>query len=311
MYTEFKNELKNKNIKISFNNGKLKYSGPKEVIDKELISKLEKYKQNLIKEYWPKECCNIVPLNTKGNKTPLVLIHMGNYAELEVEVDRPVYVIYYLGSETEKKSYKTVKKFTDVYISQLLKIIPEGPYHLGGMSFGGVIAYEIAIRLIKMGHKVHSLTIGDLSLLKKNKKNKYFNVYETIYRPNTNIFRTIYHTCGYLYKTKRKELFPSAYLNLDGQKRADFIERTYYNALKKHNPTTPYKGKILLFISQYNHQRNPNYLGWDKICKDISVIPFNATHYAMFEDEKTSNFILSYIIKWINENEETEILSEY
>ena len=61
-------ELEEKKIEISFSNGKLKYSGPEQFVTEDLLSKLKEYKQGLLRYYWPKECPNMMPINTIGNK---------------------------------------------------------------------------------------------------------------------------------------------------------------------------------------------------------------------------------------------------
>jgi thioesterase domain-containing protein len=50
-------------------------------------------------------------------------------------------------------------------VSDYIKLIraqqPEGPYHLGGWSLGGVLAYEIAARLEQTGHQVGLVALLD------------------------------------------------------------------------------------------------------------------------------------------------------
>ena len=41
------------------------------------------------------------------------------------------------------------------------RVQPEGPYHLGGFSFGGLVAYEAARLLIEDGEKVAFLGVVD------------------------------------------------------------------------------------------------------------------------------------------------------
>ena len=48
------------------------------------------------------------------------------------------------------------------FVEGLLAIEPEGPFHLGGHSFGGVLAYEIAQQLIALGGEVGLLAFFDV-----------------------------------------------------------------------------------------------------------------------------------------------------
>jgi len=47
------------------------------------------------------------------------------------------------------------------YIDALRRIQPEGPYILGGWSLGGIIAYEMAQRLVAQGQRVSQLLLLD------------------------------------------------------------------------------------------------------------------------------------------------------
>lgn len=48
-----------------------------------------------------------------------------------------------------------------VYLSALQAVQPEGPYQLGGWSFGGLVAYEMARQLTAQGHEVALLALLD------------------------------------------------------------------------------------------------------------------------------------------------------
>ncbi len=304
MYQEFHKELRSKNIEINFKNGKLIYSGPEENIDEEIIGKLRKFKENLIKDYWPNDCYHIMPLNTQGNKTPLVLLHMGDFSDVakNIDTERPIYGMYYLGSEGEKIKYKTVKEYTDEYLKQLLKIIPEGPYYLGGLSFGGIIAYEMAIRLIEMGHEVPLLIIGDAAIINYIEKEKYEKNSLKLYYSVRNSLSRLYHTSLYYYKTLKIQLFPSLYYNLDIQKRSNYIVVRYFHISKKHKPKTKFKGQTLLFKAMKSNTKS-EYMGWDKICENITVLPINGTHREMFEDKTIANLLKANIQEWIEKIE--------
>ncbi len=307
MYTTFHKELINKRIEISFNNGKLQYKGPETNIDDNLISSLKKYKQDLIKDYWPKDCFHIMPLSTEGNKTPLILLHMGDFADVlkQMKNERPVYGMYYLGSEGENYQYKTVEELVDLYMKQLLKIVPKGPYYLGGLSFGGIIAYEMATRLIKMDHEVPLLIIADAGLYRKSEKNKYDTLSKEIYYTGRKTLSLIYRNSLFYYKTLKRKLYPASFYKLDIQKRSPYFIYRNIAICRKYKPTTLYAGETLLFISKQNTKAT-KYMNWDNVCKNISVVPFNGSHRAMYEDKNISNLIKTNIQNRIKKIETTE-----
>ncbi|KAL8939701.1 MAG: hypothetical protein Q9216_003215 [Gyalolechia sp. 2 TL-2023] len=48
-----------------------------------------------------------------------------------------------------------------LYIAEIRRRQPHGPYHLGGWSAGGVVAYEMTLQLLSMGESVESLILLD------------------------------------------------------------------------------------------------------------------------------------------------------
>jgi thioesterase domain-containing protein len=56
---------------------------------------------------------------------------------------------------------KSVEEMASHYISEIKTINPEGPYALGGFSFGGIIAFEMAKQLKAEGKKVKIVALFD------------------------------------------------------------------------------------------------------------------------------------------------------
>ncbi|CAG8710283.1 6336_t:CDS:2, partial [Dentiscutata heterogama] len=73
----------------------------------------------------------------------------------------PVYGFEYPGIGSSNMKYLSVQELAQVYLKELLKANPNGPYNLLGSSFGGAVAYEMACELIKQGKTVTSLTMVD------------------------------------------------------------------------------------------------------------------------------------------------------
>jgi hypothetical protein len=293
MFNEFLRELSDKNIVLSFSNGKMQYKGPEEYIDEELISRLKNYKAKLLKHFWPKECTNMLPFNTEGDLTPLILLHAGEYFKISdyLEYNHPFYGFYYIGSESEKIRHKSVEAFADEYLRQLLNIIPDGPFYLGGMSFGGVVAYEMANKLVKMGKEVPLLIMGDCGLIAYESPIYYSKLFRKLYHGSYEFLRSVYN--GFFYNRQKfiYELFPSLYFSLSINKRTSYMVDRYGEMLEKYKPTTEFKGEILLFRASENNF-NSEYLGWEKLCKNITLVPFIGTHGSLFDDKTESVSII-------------------
>ena len=69
--------------------------------------------------------------------------------------------IDFAGRDGREIPTKTIEAFGEMHMQQILKIQPQGPFFICGYSFGGLVAFEIAQRLNKLGHKVDRLMLID------------------------------------------------------------------------------------------------------------------------------------------------------
>ena len=111
----------------------------------------------------------LVPLggDMNGVRRPLFLIHpVGGhifmYRELcqALDPDQPVFGIESRALQREME-HESVEDMAAFYIKQIETVQPEGPYQLGGFSFGGTIAFEMALQIRKAGKQVDLLFLGD------------------------------------------------------------------------------------------------------------------------------------------------------
>ncbi|MBM7841338.1 thioesterase domain-containing protein/ubiquinone/menaquinone biosynthesis C-methylase UbiE/acyl carrier protein [Alkalihalobacillus xiaoxiensis] len=110
----------------------------------------------------------IVPFRKKGSKTPLFLIHPtgGNvlcYGNLirHLHNDRPVYAVQSPGLYGNWDYINNIEGMASYYIDEILNVQPEGPYIIGGWSFGGVLSFEIGRQLVDKGKEVQQLIVID------------------------------------------------------------------------------------------------------------------------------------------------------
>jgi amino acid adenylation domain-containing protein len=76
--------------------------------------------------------------------------------------DQPLYSFESPFLAAEPPPFRSLETLALAYASDLTRAFPEGPYHLGGYSFGGVLAFEIARHLVRDGHQVALLAIVDV-----------------------------------------------------------------------------------------------------------------------------------------------------
>ena len=99
----------------------------------------------------------IVVLRTSGDRPPLFLVHPigGNvlcYLDLvkHLPSDQPVYALQAAGAEPGATPLRTMRDLATSYIAAIRKSHPCGPYSIGGWSFGGYVAVEMARQLADM-----------------------------------------------------------------------------------------------------------------------------------------------------------------
>ncbi|OIK26863.1 non-ribosomal peptide synthetase [Streptomyces malaysiense] len=115
----------------------------------------------------------VVRIRPGGGLDPLLLVHpIGGhvlcYRDLAAELapGRPVFGLTAPGlagtaPAGDAGTPGTVEELAAAHLAALRRIRPEGPYHLAGWSFGGLLAYEMAHQLRAAGQRVGTLTLLD------------------------------------------------------------------------------------------------------------------------------------------------------
>ena len=119
---------------------------------------------------------SFVPIK-QGNSQPIVFcIHNLGYG---LEFYRPLakylgdsVTLYGLSSSfddaSDKPHFRDIRNSAAYYAKHIQRLQPQGAYHLLAVSFGGVIAYEIAQILLAQGHEVKFLGLLDSYCPKQN-----------------------------------------------------------------------------------------------------------------------------------------------
>ncbi len=107
----------------------------------------------------------VVGLKPKGDRPPFFLVHavFGSVfpyhrLALHMDPDQPVYGIQSIGLDGKSKPPDRIEDMAELYIEHMRAVQPEGPYYLGGYSFGGWVAYEMARLLVGKYKEIVGLT---------------------------------------------------------------------------------------------------------------------------------------------------------
>jgi len=103
-----------------------------------------------------------------GTGRPFFMVHSmaGSFLELwgvlrVLDIGRPVYGLQARGFEPGQEPHLRVTDMAADYIVHMRSVQPHGPYFIGGYSFGGLVAYEIAQQLCRSGETVELLSLID------------------------------------------------------------------------------------------------------------------------------------------------------
>lgn len=111
---------------------------------------------------------SLVAIKKTGSKPPLYIVHGGGLNILpfyavarEMDREQPVFGIQAKGLDGVEQPLHSVEAIASQYLAEILQQNPDGPYFLAGYSLGGIIAFEMAAQLKKMGKSVGKLVFFD------------------------------------------------------------------------------------------------------------------------------------------------------
>ena len=112
------------------------------------------------------------PLRAEGKELPLYIVHGAegynyHYYDLAklLAPDIPVYAFTSIGRPGHELLVFDISDLAEIYITELHKAQPKGPYRLAGHSGGGILALEMAGLLQKQGETVSFLGMFDTQAL--------------------------------------------------------------------------------------------------------------------------------------------------
>jgi thioesterase domain-containing protein/aryl carrier-like protein len=107
---------------------------------------------------------SLMPIQAYGQRSPLFLCEgVGIYYPLlaYLDADQPVYGLVAGSVKGEPIQYDDLATLAAHYIAEMRVVQPTGPYCLGGISWGGMVAFEVAQQLMAQGEQVKLLALFD------------------------------------------------------------------------------------------------------------------------------------------------------
>jgi amino acid adenylation domain-containing protein len=192
---------------------------------------------------------HLVALQPLGSKPPFycvppsaVTVMIFKDLAKYLDVDRPFYGLEYTGMDKETEAFDSIPAIARYNLDRIRSLQPEGPYYLGGMCFGGLIAYEMASQLVSEGEQVAFLGILDSTHAPYLSKPRAYYVFLLTRFINQKILRYRFPVGMAPLRQATKKFEPGD----------DFSKRVYqvfttHNYARVKYIATPYPGKITLF----------------------------------------------------------------
>lgn len=129
---------------------------------------IEELAKLLTQDAYPSSWSSLVALQPQGSRPPFFCVHGvgGNVLGFRDLVrhlgdEQPFYALQPQGLDGKQECLTSVPEMAARYLKEIRRVQPEGPYRIGGYSFGGLVAYEIAQVLQSQGEQVALLALFD------------------------------------------------------------------------------------------------------------------------------------------------------
>jgi len=206
---------------------------------------------------WSAPWSSLVAIQPGGSKRPFFFVpgNLGNvFADLgdlaqHLGLDQPFY-----GLQDSIRNPVRIEALAAYYLDEIRAVQPEGPYLLGGVCSGGVVAFEMAQQLQAQGQQVALLALVEPSSPHVPGLRAYFNLAAVSFRRFVRRFGRHSRNVSQLGSAEQR-----AYLRL----KAKLFANSW--ALRRYAPQ-PYPGRIHLFLtSESLRSPHASRLGWREL----------------------------------------------
>jgi thioesterase domain-containing protein len=122
----------------------------------------------LLRKEEPGAASCLVPIQPAGSRPPFFCVHPAGgdvlgFAALARSLgpDQPFHGLQSRGLAGDEEPLASVEAMAALYLEEIRRVQPSGPYHLGGWSLGALVAFEMARQLRAAGDEVALLAVLD------------------------------------------------------------------------------------------------------------------------------------------------------
>lgn len=195
------------------------------------------------------------------------------------------------------------------YIEAIQTVQPHGPYHLGGWSMGGMVAFEMARLLQVRKEEVKLLVIMDKDAFRPKFANEADHLLAYLFEEECPSWREEFFRMDSINQMDwliSRDQVQQRYGNNDSLfiKRRLEILMNHIHLLWNYTPQS-YNGNLLVASAADTVQKigdDPS-LGWSEMVVDIRAVTIAGDHYSFIHDpfvDQIADQILSYFPKEVN-----------
>lgn len=117
---------------------------------------------------WASPTTSLVAIQPHGTRVPFFCAHLAfghvfYYRDLvrHLGPDQPFHAFQAVGMDGRAERHRRIEDMAAHYLAEMRALRPSGPYLLGGASFGGLVAYEMAQQLARDGEEPALVALFD------------------------------------------------------------------------------------------------------------------------------------------------------
>ena len=243
---------------------------------------------------------SLVPLQPDGDRPPLFCVHGSGGHVLRLRTlakhlapDQPFYGLESRSMGGDRPPATSVEEMAADYLPEVRRLQPQGPYYLGGYSFGGSVALEMAKRLQAEGETVALLVLLDCHTPIADRPSRARLVQMALWGATVRMKRLRTSPAGYAQQAARRlraRLGDAVTRHVapgpDERPSGDAEPPTMQTACRLAAMTyraTPYAGEAVLLQSrlQRKHPSDPRW--WSDLVGTLIVREVPGTHGTMLE----------------------------
>jgi amino acid adenylation domain-containing protein len=232
----------------------------------------------LQKEEWSPAWSSLVAIRGSGAKPPFFCVHgiggtVLRFRDLAhfLGSDQPFYGLQAQGLDGERPHHTRIEDMAAHYIAELQMVQSEGPYYIGGYSFGGTVALEMACQLRAQGQAVGLVVLLD--------------TFPGSLKPAGALFRT-YLTLPldqqWMHFGRKARAFPRSLRRKIAMIRLPRplknVRDACYGAARTHEPK-PYEGAVVLFRASEKSLSSVNEASiWKDLAPQMEICEVSGHH---------------------------------